>query len=99
MDEPAFTVLEGESWEPLSKKEREAYMRMLARANHIAEYAAQKGVRLLVCVCVSVCLCVCVCVNVMCVCVCACLHAHAYTHAPTHTRSARLVVCVFLQDE
>lgn len=48
MDEPAFTVLEGESWEPLSKKEREAYMRMLARANHIAEYAAQKGVRLLV---------------------------------------------------
>jgi len=48
LDEPAYTQLEGESWDPLTKKERQEYSRMLARASHIAECAARKGVRLLV---------------------------------------------------
>jgi len=48
LEEPAYTGLANGAFAPLSKEERNQYVRMIARANRLAEHAAKKGVKLLV---------------------------------------------------
>jgi len=48
LEEPAFTQLTDGSFERLTREERVRYSRMIARASRLAEYAASKGVKLLI---------------------------------------------------